>query len=457
MLRTRRPAGHIAGAALIVVALGACRDDGPLVPTADAGTVAAADDTSSTTTTASGRSSVGGDAAAPSTEPSATTTTASARPAPATAVTPPPTTTEPRRATATTTTLAGTAPTRATFELLDSSGPFGVGHTTITAEDPLRAVERTIDVWYPVPAGTTGTAARYSFTPELFLDSAVAVAGARPAVGPFPLVVYSHGSGGLRYIASFLTERLASYGFVVAAPDHTGNTAIDLLAGTTADPQLLAIDRPLDVTFVIDELQFRSTTTGDLLSGTVADGPVGVVGHSAGGYTAIATATGHVTELDAVEPDSRVGAVVAMAPATGALTDEELARLAVPTLLIGGDADTTTPIDPNMTRPWRLMAASPAYFVEIEGAGHQTFTDVCTYDRVLPTLANVPDVVLATVADFAADGCGPGFRAEGEAHDLVDTYTIAFLQTHLAGRRGFSGSLAPDAVGAPDGVRVLTR
>ena len=53
--------------------------------------------------------------------------------------------------------------------------------------------------------------------------------------GPFPLVVYSHGSGGIRYLASYYTEAIASHGYVVAAPDHTGNTAADRLLGAEAD------------------------------------------------------------------------------------------------------------------------------------------------------------------------------------------------------------------------------
>ena len=50
-------------------------------------------------------------------------------------------------------------------------------------------------------------------------------------MGPFPVVIYSHGSGGLRYIASDYTEAIASYRYIVVAPDHTGNTAVDRLVG----------------------------------------------------------------------------------------------------------------------------------------------------------------------------------------------------------------------------------
>jgi predicted dienelactone hydrolase len=456
--RHHRPVAAVALVALVAVA--ACRDDGPYVPTLADGTSAeaggdstdegAADDTRGTADDSPDGETQA--ASATSTAAPTTTVTAPHATAPATAA---PTTTTRSVATTSTTSITSTRPSRPQFELLEAPGPFGVGYTTIVAEDPLRAVERTLDVWYPIPRGTSGAAGRYRFTDTLYLDSATAIADARPATGPFPLVVYSHGSGGLRYIASFFTERLASYGFVVAAPDHTGNTTFELLANATADPEQIALDRPLDVSFVIDEMQFRSTTASDLLFGTIDGGPVGVTGHSAGGFTAIATATGHENELGSSDPDSRIGAVVAMAPATSALSDDELASLTVPTMLIGGSADRTTPVDPQMTRPWSLMNASPALFVEIDDVGHQTFTDVCSYQRVVPSLPDVPDIVLATIDDFAADGCGPGFMPDGAAHDLINTYVISFLQTYLARRAGFDGSLSPDAEGIPGSVTVL--
>ena len=46
------------------------------------------------------------------------------------------------------------------------------------------------------------------------------IRGLTVAQGRFPLVVFSHGYGGLRTQSSFLTAHLASWGFVVAAPDH---------------------------------------------------------------------------------------------------------------------------------------------------------------------------------------------------------------------------------------------
>lgn len=97
-------------------------------------------------------------------------------------------------------------------------------------------------VWYPVDTSVAATAesATYEF-PGIEVPSG-AVAGAPPADGEFPLVIYSHGNGGIRYVSSFLTERLASHGFVVMAPDHTGNTALDTFLGTDDETEQVALD-----------------------------------------------------------------------------------------------------------------------------------------------------------------------------------------------------------------------
>ena len=76
--------------------------------------------------------------------------------------------------------------------------------------------------------------------------------------GPYPLALYSHGSSGQRFVASGNAELLASHGFVVAAPDHTGNTAFDAFLNTTAPQDQLAVDRPTDAEFVITELLAQS-------------------------------------------------------------------------------------------------------------------------------------------------------------------------------------------------------
>ena len=120
-----------------------------------------------------------------------------------------------------------TEATLAEFETLPV-GPYDVGVTTITInEDTDRPL--TLEVWFPVDDPADAPLNQYTLIPGVYYESPTAVAGAElvAAEGPFPLVVYSHGSGGLRYIASYYTEAIASYGYIVAAPDHTGNTAVD--------------------------------------------------------------------------------------------------------------------------------------------------------------------------------------------------------------------------------------
>ena len=64
------------------------------------------------------------------------------------------------------------------------------------------------------------------------------VLGVPVAPGRYPLVVFSHGFAGFRDQSTFLTARLASWGFVVAAPDHFSRDLTEVLGGpkgTTTD------------------------------------------------------------------------------------------------------------------------------------------------------------------------------------------------------------------------------
>ena len=67
-----------------------------------------------------------------------------------------------------------------------------------------------------------------------------------------PLLVFSHGNSGYRQQSTFLTTHLASWGFVVAAPDHVGNTFGEMLALKTDEARRSAhlrarSQRPIDL------------------------------------------------------------------------------------------------------------------------------------------------------------------------------------------------------------------
>src|SRR5215510_4504807 len=100
-------------------------------------------------------------------------------------------------------------------------GPWLAGVTTVTVTDPARGRSFDVEVWYPVdPAIGDGSGNTYSLLGGLIALDSPARRDATPAPGgPWPLVVFSHGYGGIRFQSFFLTEHLATRGFVVIAPD----------------------------------------------------------------------------------------------------------------------------------------------------------------------------------------------------------------------------------------------
>src|SRR5262245_8845550 len=175
-------------------------------------------------------------------------------------------------------------------------GPLPVGVSTARAIDRRRGERRlSIELWYPAAdryrgldrADPTRDAWTVAGT-RLVQD---AVGDAAPRGEPLPLVLFSHGSWAHRRQSTFLCTHLASHGYVVAAPDHTGNTTADLaeVAGRAAagdplsadDVSRWIADRPADLRFVLDGL-----LDGDLAA--LIDGTrAAAVGHSFGGWTVL--------------------------------------------------------------------------------------------------------------------------------------------------------------------------
>lgn len=327
----------------------------------------------------------------------------------------------------------------------ESPGPFAVAVRTTTVDDPQRPDRALVcEIWYPVapadvPAGTP--LASYDFLPTVRPPARIAVGGDHPvAAGGFPLVVYSHGSGGMRFIASYFTEVLASHGFVVVAADHSGDTAVDAFLGTAVDEAENLRLRPRDVSVVLDAVLAAG---GDLawLEGHVDPTRIGVAGHSFGGTTGLALAGG----TGASPPDARVRAVVGMAAYTRLLGDDTFGAVDVPLLLLSGTSDATTPIALDTERPWGLVPGRPLLRVDLARAGHQSFTDVCAYRDLLDTVPDLPQALRDAVQAYAADGCGPGLLDIGTALRLTNRYAIAFLLRWLAG-----DASADRWLGAPD-------
>jgi predicted dienelactone hydrolase len=213
---------------------------------------------------------------------------------------------------------------------------------------------------------------------ERFGPYALDVAVDAPVAGErCPLVVVSHGNGGSPLTHRRLAAHLARHGCVVALPTHPGNHRDDnRLAGT----HTILADRPRQVSRVVDRVQADPALGAHLHPGGAA-----VVGHSLGGYTALALAGGvptafpHETpdgqpQVVPVTPDARVRALVLLAPATPwFMAPGALAAVTVPVLML------TAEHDPH-TVPWHgqvvrdgLPPAAGLEHEEVAGAGHFSF------------------------------------------------------------------------------------
>ncbi|MCC6805202.1 MAG: alpha/beta fold hydrolase [Anaerolineae bacterium] len=264
----------------------------------------------------------------------------------------------------------------------------------------------------------------------------------------------------MRFQSLFFTERLASYGFIVMAVDHPDDTALDALAGTIDEAVMvesLAL-RPLDMLRLINYADTLNSDGGDF-DGLIDVAHIGVSGHSFGGYTALAVggarldlsapaescapdaadqdircqlrehaaAIAHLRGLD-VPPDAlmpattdpRIGAVVALAPASGVFTDAGIASIPVPTMLIAGSADTVLDIARNAGAAYDALRV-PKARVTLENGGHYLFVVGC--EQFSPLLVN------AGLFKACSD---PVWDME-RAHDLIDHFAIAFLLYTLKG------------------------
>ena len=178
--------------------------------------------------------------------------------------------------------------------------------------------------------------------------------------GNFPLIIVSHGYLGSRFLLTYLTENLASKGYVVVAIDHTESTFRD----AAAFPSTL-LNRSKDVLFVLNEMA-KVNKTDNILKDIVDTDHTGLIGYSMGGYGVLNVAgagysdnslklfgsmTGGSKALESrigsnpeyiSSIDNRIKAVVAFAPwgmERGVWDVESLKGLKIPTFFFAGSQD----------------------------------------------------------------------------------------------------------------------
>jgi predicted dienelactone hydrolase len=277
-------------------------------------------------------------------------------------------------------------------------GPYEAGVQTITMTkqsvvDPTQPRVLDTVVWYPTAAGSGPIDGATGGVLNAPLDG---------SGGPYPVLLFSHGSCGYPLQSTFLLPLIASRGYVVIAPPHPGNTLLEFPnCGSPAAQIASAQERPQDMIFVLDQMLAANANPASPFFGGLDATRIGMSGHSFGGFT-----TFFVANLD-----PRIKVAVAMAPATPGTN----ATISVPFLLMLGNVDSVINLT-NARTAWD-NSASPKYKVEIEHAGHYAFSNLC----------------------FPSADCNPPTTlTQDEAHGPVLRWVIPFLERYLKGDDRFA-------------------
>jgi predicted dienelactone hydrolase len=349
-------------------------------------------------------------------------------------------------------------------------GPYWVGtqRMVIDAEtDPLW-----VTVWYPAlnPTGAPeevvyDMAEGHVLRTMIPADAPFTVNGhallnaeADLAAAPYPLVIYSHGyTAPMWYV--FAGEHLASWGFVVIAPDHLQDSWDNVY--TNLVRRLLDVKRT--ITFA-DSL----TASDGSFAGLIDTDHIAVGGHSAGGMISYGAGGGtlnwepikaycaapvpddpacnnldiqyaEILELlnisDPNDPlpaiwDSRVDAIFPEAGTDELYGADGLATVNVATLIMYGTVDAGVPW---MSTSYPLVGSQTKAEVVFQNAGHGIFYNHC---EAFPYLL-----------DYGVYwACSDAVWDLHRSHDLVNHFTTAFLLDTLKGDTEAHAALAVDAV-----------
>ena len=223
-----------------------------------------------------------------------------------------------------------------------------------------------------------------------------------------PVVIISHGLSSSPESFEKYAQHLASYGFVVAVPQHPGSDekqTQDLIDGYTRQLFLQNefIDRPQDISYILDELERRNEVE---FEGRLDLKNVGIAGHSFGGYTALAV-SGATIDFEQLERDcnldignlntalllqcralnleqqeynfrdERIKAVFTINPVNASIFGKTgLSNVKIPTFIGAGSYDPATPFIFEQATSYPFLGSEETYLQLQEGQAHVDFAEL---------------------------------------------------------------------------------
>jgi len=347
----------------------------------------------------------------------------------------------------------------ATAPFLSPTGPYAVGtHECLWIDqnrqdpftkDPKARRHLIVRVWYPAVAVAGAEKAPYIRETNEFAEkstyrafvnvktNAVTDAPLAKSKGPFPVLVYQPGGGTQRFIGTFETEQLASYGYVVVSADHSGFSETVLFPdGVAFKPDLHSAPAETgdfrvdvekswnwlneevfptwiaDASYTLDKIEELNKTSGQIFYHQLDLTRIGMFGWSFGGATSV--------EMSIDDP--RVKAVVDQdGQLFGAARKKGTSR---PLMLMhhGGEDQAPKP---------EQQAILNEYIAQTE-AWDRSMIEHSTNDRYEVTIAKTQhghfsDFMLAIPPD-------KGELDARRGHAIVIAYTLAFFDKYFRGQ-----------------------
>lgn len=243
-----------------------------------------------------------------------------------------------------------------------------------------------------------------------------------------PLVIMSHGFAADRRFLRYLAFHLASYGLTVVSVEHRGSNINALLTAAQGWqinnllPASEFIERPKDISFILNELTALNKDNNSEFRGKFNTQKVTIIGHSFGGYTALALAGARlepshtrrvcqsltplerspadwlqcaVTKLAYKQMsfrDYRIDRAIVLNPVIGSLFASNLASITIPVLMLSSTEDGITPIIEHQLQPFENLSGEK-YLILAHGATHMSATDIIYLNSTMGQSTLVPEVM----------------------------------------------------------------